>query len=134
MDDLKMKKKILNLSLKKQWYEMIESGVKTEEYRELKPYWCNRLLYAVPLGIKDYWESVLQKAHKFCVKNPFVTLNKTLIGEYGTRGYTHVKFSYGYTKRTMTFELENISIGKGNKDWGAPDEDVFIIKLGKRIE
>ena len=113
---------------------MIESGVKTEEYRELKPYWCNRLLYTVPLGIKDYWESVLQKAHEFCIKHPFITLNKTLIGDYGTRGYTHVKFSYGYTKRTMTFELENISIGKGNKEWGAPDEDVFIIKLGKRID
>ena len=47
--------------------------------------------------------------------------------------YTHVKFSYGYTKRTMIFELEKITIGKGNPEWGAPNEDVFIIHLGKRI-
>lgn len=46
--------------------------------------------------------------------------------------YTHAKFSYGYTKRTMTFEIESITIGKGNPEWGAPTEDVFIIKLGKR--
>lgn len=30
--------KILYLPLKKEWYEMIESGVKTEEYREIKSY------------------------------------------------------------------------------------------------
>lgn len=34
----------------------------------------------------------------------------------------------------MTFQCEGITIGRGNKEWGAPDEDVFIIKLGKRIE
>lgn len=134
MGDLKMEKKILNLSLKKEWYEMIESGVKTEEYRELKPYWCNRILYHCTLGIKEYWESVLQRALESVKKHTFLSLNKVLVHEYGTRGYTHVKFSYGYTRRTMTFEIDNISIGKGNKEWGAPDEEVFIIKLGKRIE
>jgi hypothetical protein len=30
--------KTLNLVLKKKWYDMIESGEKTEEYRELKSY------------------------------------------------------------------------------------------------
>lgn len=44
-----------------------------------------------------------------------------------------VKFYYGYTKRTMTFECKGITIGKGKAEWGAPDNDVFIIKLGKRI-
>jgi hypothetical protein len=28
---------------------------------------------------------------------------------------------------------ESITIGKGNPEWGAPTEDVFIIKLGKRV-
>ena len=49
------------------------------------------------------------------------------------KGYTHVKISYGYTKRTITFEIKEITIGKGNPEWGAPKEDVFIIKLGERI-
>ncbi|MBQ7851333.1 MAG: hypothetical protein IJ342_00405 [Muribaculaceae bacterium] len=73
---------------------MIESGVKTEEYREIKPYWGKRLMF---------------------------------------KGLTHVKFSYGYTKRTMMFEIERITIGKGKPEWGAPTEFVFTIKLGKRI-
>lgn len=36
--------KILNLVLKGHWYDMIERGEKTEEYREIKPYWEKRLL------------------------------------------------------------------------------------------
>lgn len=86
--------KILYLPLKKEWYEMIECGVKTEEYREINAYWSSRLMF---------------------------------------KSLTHVKFSYGYTKRTMTFEIERITIGAGNPKWGAPTEFVFIIKLGKRI-
>lgn len=37
------KMKILYLPLKKEWYEMIERGEKTEEYRELNPYWMRRI-------------------------------------------------------------------------------------------
>ena len=90
---------------------MIESGIKTEEYREIKPYWTRR----------------------------FIGMNQPLFSfRYGykqanVKGYTHVKFSYGYTKRIMTFEIKEITIGKGNPEWGAPKEDVFIIKLGERI-
>ena len=35
--------KPLPLTLKKQWFDMIASGQKTEEYREIKPYWTTRL-------------------------------------------------------------------------------------------
>jgi hypothetical protein len=34
--------KIIDLPLKKEWYYMIESGEKREEYREIKPYWIKR--------------------------------------------------------------------------------------------
>lgn len=34
--------KTLSLVLKKKWYDMIASGEKTEEYRELKAYWWHR--------------------------------------------------------------------------------------------
>lgn len=37
--------KILYLSLKKKWFDMILSGEKKEEYREIKPYWTNRISY-----------------------------------------------------------------------------------------
>jgi len=32
--------KTLTLSLNKQWFDMIKSGEKKEEYREIKPFWC----------------------------------------------------------------------------------------------
>ena len=32
----------LHLPLKAKWYDMIESGEKTEEYRVTKPYWIKR--------------------------------------------------------------------------------------------
>jgi hypothetical protein len=35
--------RILHLTLTKKWFEMIASGEKLEEYRELKPYWVKRL-------------------------------------------------------------------------------------------
>ena len=34
----------------------------------------------------------------------------------------------------MTFAIEDIDIGKGRPEWGAPDKPVFIIKLGERKE
>jgi hypothetical protein len=36
--------KVLHLTLKKKWFDMIASGEKKEEYRELKGYWMKRLL------------------------------------------------------------------------------------------
>lgn len=36
--------RILHLTLKKTWFDMIASGEKREEYREMKPYWHKRLL------------------------------------------------------------------------------------------
>lgn len=36
-------KKTLHLNLKKKWFDMILSGEKTEEYREIKGYWIDRL-------------------------------------------------------------------------------------------
>ena len=47
--------------------------------------------------------------------------------------YDAVCFSYGYTKRRMLWECKGITIGRGRPEWGAPDKDVFIIQLGKRI-
>jgi len=82
--------KILHLVLKSEWYDMIEGGVKTEEYREIKPYWTKR---------------------------------------FRNFDFTHVTFHKGYTNETMTFEIRGFEIGKGNEEWGAPDKDVYIIKL-----
>ena len=38
-----MKKKILTLTVSKQWFDMIADGRKNEEYRKIKGYWVKRL-------------------------------------------------------------------------------------------
>jgi len=39
-------RRVLHLTLKRQWFDMIASGKKREEYREMKPYWHKRLMCA----------------------------------------------------------------------------------------
>lgn len=99
--------KTLHLPLKKEWYEMIESGVKTEEYREIKPYWSKRFLKDLPV----FWRMAFNVA---MLSNNCSHLQGREIHPI----YTHITFSYGYTKRTMTFELERITIGKGTPRMG----------------
>ena len=36
---------ILHLTLKRKWFDMVASGEKKEEYREIKPYWNKRIWY-----------------------------------------------------------------------------------------
>lgn len=109
---------IIELPLKAQWYDMIESGIKKEEYRELKPYWMKRLL--------QYWDC-------WGSKQDMLRLNSLSMLIFAK--FDAVRFRYGYTRRTMLWSIEEISIGKGHTEWGAPqEEDVFIIKLKERIE
>ena len=99
--------KVIDLPLKGEWYNMIEANIKTEEYREVKPYWVKRLMYESDT-------------------NEFGGV------EHDYKDYTHVRFRYGYTKRTMLREIESITIGYGKPEWGAPtDKQVFIIKFKK---
>lgn len=115
--------KILDLVLIGLWYDMIESGEKPEEYREIKPYWEKRLL--------DY--EAIKRDYKMLMFRRFLVGKGVNPLEY-PRGFTHVRFHRGYTNTTMLFECKEITIGMGNPQWGAPtDKEVFIIKLGKRI-
>lgn len=41
---MKQTKSILHLTLLKKWFDLIASGKKTKEYRDIKPYWTKRLL------------------------------------------------------------------------------------------
>ncbi len=50
------------------------------------------------------------------------------------KSFDAVCFSYGYTKRRMLWEFRDIIAGRGRPEWGAPDYETFIIKLGKDYE
>lgn len=122
--------KVLDLSLKHCWYDMIASGEKTEEYRDLRPYYANRLLYGCSLGVKEYWETIFENAKTKAWFKP-----EMLLRDYGSRYYDAVRFHRGQgSPVTMLVECLGIEIGKGKPEWGAPeDKEVFIIKLGKRL-
>lgn len=92
---------------------MILSGEKTEEYREIKPYWINRLC----------------KTESFSVNN--TEISTKLLKEYDAVKLTN---GYGATLPNFTIKLIGITVGQGNPEWGAPEEPVFILKLGKILE
>ena len=115
-----IKVKILHLVLKKKWYEMQERGEKTEEYREITPYWIKRLVDTHRLG------------QKMLCNIPDVAASLIGSGCVKLNPYTHVCFHYGYTQRCFINRIDSITIGRGNPEWGAPtDRDVFIIKHHK---
>lgn len=118
--------KTLHLPLKAQWYEMIESLLKEHEYRDFTPFWIQRLC------IFSDGRKIIKKVAEFYTID--ILKHLVSIGRIKYITYDAVKFSYGYTKRTMTFKFEGITIGKGKPEWGAPENEVFIIKLGQRIE
>lgn len=112
--------KILHLPLKKKWYDMIKSGEKKEEYRELSKYWIRRLT-----DIKSHMHEL----------NTLIMSGKPV----PKKEFTHVHFTLGYPKiddaeRNMIFEMNGIEIGTGKEEWGAePQKNYFVIKLGKRF-
>lgn len=126
-------KKILNLVVTKRWFDMIASGEKTEEYREIKGFWLNRLLL-----IKD---EEGEKFRKFHVRNYNAILIDAIIIKQGidigtlkVAPFTHVLFRNGYHKDSPQIEkeIENITIGKPKrgmcpKEW--LDTAFFIIKF-----
>lgn len=95
---------------------MIASGEKREEYREIKTYWENRFMCqpSFGCGIRQVCRQI-REGKAICER------------------FTNVRFRRGYTSESMIFEIESITIGKGNPKWGAPkDKDVFIIKISTK--
>lgn len=99
--------KTLKLVLKKQWYDMIASGEKTEEYRRVCQYWFNRLMqYNQAEGYNEF------------------------------RKFDKVTFYLGYSKNrpSMTYEIKGMDHRCGRPEWGAEKgKRYFVIKLGERL-
>jgi hypothetical protein len=117
----------LHLVLKDKWFQMYKDGLKTEEYREITPYWCNRLSGQILLGLR-FWQIELERNSPIKRYNPFAL--KLLIKKCGFRGYRFVTFHRGYTNEKITFLLKNIKIGYGDMNLGAPDTLCFILEVG----
>lgn len=97
--------KVLHLTLKKKWFDLVASGEKREEYRGITQYWWTRLI--------DHYDPA--------------------DGEMITKSFDVVEFRHAYRKNAPTIicEFEEIRIAKsGNTAWGWT-EKCFGIKLGK---
>ena len=119
--------KILDLSLTYHWYDMIASGVKKEEYRELKEFYFKRLN-------KD-WHLHEQNRCKDCGAFSYDRACCAGCKEFMPYPYNAVRFHRGQGGKTsMLVECKGIRIGYGEPEWGAPvDKPVFIISLGNII-
>ena len=108
------KKKVLTLTVSKQWFDMIVADEKIEEYREIKPYWIKRLT----TNCEVEYDVALE----------------TYCGKVLYRPYTHVLFINGYRKDSPSIEKEinSITIGKPKKGLCPDkwlDKEFFVIKF-----
>lgn len=99
---------MLIFPLKKEWYEKIKSGEKTIEYREVKPYWNNRIKNEVGKLLDN---DDLQKNKVYYI--PKVSC----------------KLRLGYTNRYMTANITKIVIVDGKNTDLHIDKPVYAIHL-----
>lgn len=117
--------KILHLTIKKKWFDMIllqltkPEEAKYEEYREVKKYWVNRLA--------DYYIGNI--GGDFMDKHNVIS--------YKFKKIDAIKFVNGYASNAPSFiiECKGIDIGEAKPEWSDNWQgDVFRIKLGNIIE
>lgn len=130
---VRMEKKVLTLTVSKQWFDMIVAGEKTEEYREIKAYWINRLIQAKYGESDEYRKVTMHPEFDMLISNSKL---KELLEKKTARfiPYTYVRFFHGYAKNRpwIEKEIESITIGKPKKGlcpgkW--LDHEFFIIKF-----
>jgi len=131
-------KQNLQMSLKKQWFLMTKAGIKTEDYREITPYWCSRLLkwhgYSVS---QKHWSNRLHDFLDLTMEQSILIYIKEFNAEFKQFDYNIMTLGYPKstdTERILKLEHKGIEIRTGNPEWGAePDKLYFVIKHGKII-
>jgi len=128
----------LQLSLKTKWFEMTKAGIKTEDYREITPYWVKRLVWRFKeLDYLQFDELVCHLQNPLHYFNSIYELEKFWNCEIAH--FTQNTMTLGYpktgdTERIIKYEHAGIEIREGNPDWGAePGKLYFVIKHGKQI-
>ena len=121
----------LQLSLKRQWFEMTKAGIKKEDYREITPYWFVRLFENTKgqskLILQEYCDSLIdvKSAGRWNFDNGFY---------FKLKHFTHNTITLGYPKSTDTdrilkFEHKGIEIRTGNPEWGAEEGKLYFVIL-----
>ena len=102
---------MLTLPIKKKWFDMIKSGEKKEEYREIKPYYASRFF-------KNYIDSGCSL--KWVLEN-------------NPKVYTHIIIRNGYSNNSPTIECYvRITKGYGKEEWGVePNKEYYVLQILK---
>lgn len=128
----------LQLSLKKQWFEMTKPGIKKEDYREINDYWSRRLL---ELDEETEWvicQELIEDLANPNRKHEDVYQCLSFFGARFKKFYFNI-MTLGYPKRgnkerIIQFEHAGIEIRTGKPEWGAePNKLYFVIKHGELI-
>ena len=115
----------LRLSLYRQWFEMWQTGKKLEDYRDITPYWCKRLLTEEALNMLNLNTDVS------CLVRDL----QRLYDKYGTqifKEFDRLVLTLGYPKkgdksRIMTLDYPFIFLGQGREKWGAVRGRTYFI-------
>lgn len=116
--------KTLTLPLKRKWFDMIKSGQKKEEYREIK----TRYFDLFCTQYEDHTEHALPNH-----SNDFLISFHLLWPEELQEKFNKIVFTLGYpksddTERRLEFNNPKIRIGEGKPEWGAePGKKYFVI-------
>ncbi len=133
----------LHLNLLKKWFNLTAQGIKKEEYRDITPYWANRLL-SMENGDK------LTKCYpKESIEGLCISLQRWEDLDYieenlkvfniKFKTYHNTDFRNGYKSLDKVprfiIENKNITIGIGKEEWGFTGyTPKFIIHHGEIIE
>ena len=122
--------KTLHLPLIKKWFDMIQSGDKIEEYREIKGYWASRfLLYQGERKKLCWWKGFLHMKGYEVLKNH--------LDDISFVKFDSIKFVNGYGSHLPNFfiEVKQLKISTGLNEWGAEDgKYYFTFVLGEKID
>jgi hypothetical protein len=125
---------VLHLNLKRKWFDMIRSGEKLQEYRDIKGYWAKRLIvFSNEMESQAFDEMLDDMRDPLRKHNSVVDLMRYFEVEF--RRYDVVRFKNGYSHDARTFDakIESISIGQGEPLWGADSlsKYYFVISIGQ---
>ena len=120
----------LQLSLKRQWFEMTKAGIKREDYREINEYWLKRLFKDCDKEmIPDILDNLRAGWSIEAISDWFLHYLKSFEYNIMTLGYPKSTDA----ERILRFEHAGIEIREGNPEWGAePGKLYFVIKHGKK--
>ena len=121
----------LQMALKTKWFDMTESGLKKEDYREINHYWIKRLMTKKYNSIYPIEQDAINGLLKHIDANYLVkNHSKPFTMNVMTLGYP----SKSDTSKFLHYEHAGIEIREGNPEWGAePGKLYFVVKHGERI-